>query len=66
MLKDVLNSMEAKRVSQTQLSKATGIPISTISDLLAKKREFNVAHMRKLAEYFHVSPVAFFPTQTVR
>ena len=52
-------AMEAKGVNQTELSKATGIPVSTISELLAQKRNFNVAHISKLCAYFGLTPAAF-------
>jgi len=52
-------SMEARDVTQTALSKATGIPVSTISELLSQKREFNVAHIEKLCGYFGLGPSAF-------
>ena len=52
-------SMEAKGVTQTEVSKATGIPNSTISDLLARKREFNVAHIGRFCAYFGLGPSAF-------
>ena len=56
-------SMEAKGVTQTEVSKATGIPNSTISDLLARKREFNVAHIGSLCAYFGLGPSAFIQVQ---
>jgi HTH-type transcriptional regulator/antitoxin HigA len=52
-------SMEVKGVNQTKLSEATGIPISTISDLLNQKREFNVSHIGKFCAYFKLEPGAF-------
>ena len=54
-------SMAAKGVNQTEVSKGTGIPVSTISELLSQKRDFNVAHISKLSVYFGVNPSAFFP-----
>lgn len=51
--------MEAKQVTQTQVFKATGIPISTISELLSQKRDFNIAHVEKLCAYFGLGPSAF-------
>jgi HTH-type transcriptional regulator / antitoxin HigA len=51
--------MEAKDVNQTAVARATGIPVSTISELLAQKREFNVGHIEKLCAYFGVGPSAF-------
>jgi HTH-type transcriptional regulator/antitoxin HigA len=46
--------LEAKGVSQAQLSRDTSIPKSTISEVLAGKRPFSRQMMRKLADYFKV------------
>ena len=46
--------MEAKGVSQMQLSRDTGIAKSTISEVLAGKRPFSRQMIRKLADYFKV------------
>jgi len=46
--------MEAKGVTQAQLSKFTTIPKSTISEVLAGKKPFSRQMMRKLAAYFRV------------
>ena len=51
--------VEAKGVSQTEVSRATGIADSTISEVLAGKRSLNRAHIGKLATYFKVSPDVF-------
>jgi HTH-type transcriptional regulator / antitoxin HigA len=51
--------IEAKGVSQTEVSKATGIADSTISEVLKGKRSLNRAHIGKLAKYFSVSPDVF-------
>jgi len=52
-------SMEAKGVNQTEVAKGTGIPVSTISELLSQKREFNVGNIQKLCAYFGLGPSAF-------
>ena len=52
-------SMEAKGVKQKDVAEATGIPVSTVSELLSQKREFNVAHIEKLCAYFGLGPSAF-------
>jgi HTH-type transcriptional regulator / antitoxin HigA len=44
--------MEAKGVTQAQLSRDTAIPKSTISEVLAGKKPFSRRMIRKLAEYF--------------
>jgi HTH-type transcriptional regulator/antitoxin HigA len=51
--------IEAKGVSQTQVSSATGIADSTISEVLKEKRSLNRNHIGKLAKYFNVSPDVF-------
>ncbi len=51
--------IEAKGVSQTDVSKATGIADSTISEVLKGKRSLNRSHIGKLARYFKVSPDVF-------
>jgi HTH-type transcriptional regulator/antitoxin HigA len=52
-------SIETKGVTQSEVSRATGIPVSTISELIAQKREFNRAHIEKLCAYFGLDPKAF-------
>ncbi len=52
--------IEAKGVFQTQVSDATGIADSTISEVLKGKRSLNRNHIGKLARrYFNVSPDVF-------
>ena len=51
--------IEAKGVSQTEVSKATGIADSTISEVLKGKRSLNRTHIGRLARYFNVSPDVF-------
>jgi HTH-type transcriptional regulator / antitoxin HigA len=46
--------MEAKGVTQAQLSRDTTIPKSTISEILAGKKPFSRQMIRKLADYFRV------------
>jgi HTH-type transcriptional regulator / antitoxin HigA len=46
--------MEAKGVTQAQLSRDTAVPKSTISEILAGKKRFSRPMIRKFAEYFHV------------
>jgi HTH-type transcriptional regulator/antitoxin HigA len=46
--------MEAKGVNQAELHRATSIPKSTISEVLAGKKAFSRQIIRKLAEYFRV------------
>jgi HTH-type transcriptional regulator/antitoxin HigA len=46
--------MEAKDVTQAQLSRETGIAKSTISEVLAGKKVFSRQMIRKFADYFRV------------
>jgi HTH-type transcriptional regulator/antitoxin HigA len=46
--------MEAKSVTQSQVSRETGIAKSTISEVLAGKKPFSRQMIRRLADYFHV------------
>lgn len=46
--------LEAKSVSQAQLSRDTSLSKSTISEVLAGKRPFSRGMIRKLSTYFHV------------
>ena len=45
------------------IAEAAGLPESTVSDLLARRREFNKNHIEKFADYFHVSPAVFFKSR---
>jgi len=51
--------IEQRGLSQHELARATGIPQSTISNLIAGKREFTASHARAFAQYFGGNPGAF-------
>ncbi len=51
--------IEAKGVSQSAVAKATGISRSTISAVLAGRRQISKANIPKLANYFHVASAVF-------
>jgi len=51
--------LKQRGLSQHELARATGIPQSTISNLLAGKREFTATHARTFAGYFGGNPGAF-------
>ncbi len=51
--------IDAKGVSQTCVAEGTGIALSTISEVLASKRNLTLADVRALAEYFDVDPGVF-------
>jgi antitoxin component HigA of HigAB toxin-antitoxin module len=45
--------MDAKAVSQADVSRGTGISPATISNVRAGRRDFSKADIRKLCDYFH-------------
>lgn len=51
--------IEAKGAAQADVSRATGIAESTISEVLAGKRALSRSHIGKLSRYFHVEPGVF-------
>ena len=52
---DILRHLlEARGVTQAELSQGSGIPKSTISEVLSGKRRFTRLMIRKLAAYFRV------------
>ena len=51
--------IEQRDVKQQEVAKATGIPVSTISELIAEKRAFTMNHVERLSAYFHVNPSVF-------
>ncbi len=52
-------SIKTRGVTQTAVARATGIPVSTISELMSRKREFNLSHVEKLCADFGLNPSAF-------
>jgi HTH-type transcriptional regulator/antitoxin HigA len=55
----VRHLIEAKEVTMSQVAAATGIAVSTISSVVAGKRQLNRNHIAKLAPYFGVEPGVF-------
>jgi HTH-type transcriptional regulator / antitoxin HigA len=51
---DMLRYLMLAKSSQAAIHQATGIPKSTISEVLAGKKPFSRQMIRKLAEYFGV------------
>lgn len=51
--------IEQKGVTQAEVSRATGIALSTVCEILAGKRTVPRFKIGKLAAYFHVSPAVF-------
>ena len=57
--------IEAKGVSQANVSRATGIAPQTVSEILAGKRQLPKARIKILAEFFGLRPSVFFTTATL-
>jgi HTH-type transcriptional regulator / antitoxin HigA len=51
--------IEVRGVRQADVARATGIPRSTLSAVLAGRRALSTASIARLSAYFHVSPSAF-------
>jgi HTH-type transcriptional regulator / antitoxin HigA len=51
--------IESQTTRQTEVATETGIAESTISEILAGKREMNRKHIEALARHFHVNPTVF-------
>lgn len=51
--------LEARGISQTELSAAVGIAGSTLSAVLHGKRKLRRDHISRVADFFGVSPAAF-------
>ncbi len=46
--------LESKGVTQTEVCSATGLPKSSLSEVLSGKKQFSRQMIRSLANYFHV------------
>lgn len=55
--------IEQRAVTQRQVAEQTGIPVSTISELISEKRTFTMNHVERLSGYFQVSPAVFIVTK---
>jgi HTH-type transcriptional regulator / antitoxin HigA len=55
----VRHLLDARDVTLSEVSKGTGIVLSTLSAVLHGKRKLNLAHVQTLAAYFGVEPVVF-------
>lgn len=51
--------LQQRPLTQQALAAATGIPQSTVSDLLRRRRAFTADHARKLGAFFQVNPGMF-------
>jgi HTH-type transcriptional regulator/antitoxin HigA len=55
--------MESNGITGAELAKKTGIAHSTLSAVLHGDRKLTTGHIRTLANHFHVSVAAFFPSE---
>jgi HTH-type transcriptional regulator / antitoxin HigA len=53
--------LEARAATLSEVAAATGIALSTLSQVRDKKRNLNLTHIAKLAPYFGVEPAVFLP-----
>lgn len=51
--------IESRDTTQKRLAEATGIAVSTVSEVLAGKRRLDRKHIEPLAAHFGVSPAVF-------
>jgi HTH-type transcriptional regulator/antitoxin HigA len=58
MLRHLMGAHEA---TLSEVAAATGIALSTLSQVRDKKRNLNLKHIAKLAPYFGVEPAVFLP-----
>ena len=54
--------IDSNHHSQVEVSKGSGIPESSLSQMLAGKRKIGVTHMITLGRFFHVDPGVFLDT----
>ena len=53
--------IESKEVARAEVARATGIPRSTITNVLNGRRQISKENVTRLANYFHVDPSVFLP-----
>ena len=53
--------IESKEVTRADVARATGIPRSTITNVLSGRRQISKENVTRLANYFHVDPGVFLP-----
>jgi HTH-type transcriptional regulator/antitoxin HigA len=53
--------VDAKQVTKAEVARTTGIPRSTITNVLSGRRQITKDNASKLAGYFSVAPAVFFP-----
>ena len=55
--------LATKGVKPAEVSKKTGIPTATLSNVLARRRGISKQNAFKLGEYFGLSPIVFLSRQ---
>ena len=53
--------IDSKEVTRAELARATGIPRSTITNVLSGRRQISKENVTRLAKYFNVDPSVFLP-----
>ena len=53
--------LEAKQVTKAEVARATGIPRSTMTNVVAGRRQISKENVSRVARYFHVEPSVFLP-----
>lgn len=51
--------LEAKRVTQAQVARATGVSATLLSNVRAGRRELSKENVRRLSKFFNVSPAVW-------
>jgi antitoxin component HigA of HigAB toxin-antitoxin module len=51
--------MESHSVTQSAMATATGLAVSTVSEILACKRKLSLKHIAELARFFGVTQAVF-------
>jgi len=53
--------IEERGTNQRAVAMGSGIAVSTMSEILAGRRQMNLEHIRKLADFFKIDPGVFLP-----
>lgn len=53
--------IESKQVTRAEVAQKTGIPRSTITNVLSGRRQISKENVTRLANYFHIDPSVFLP-----
>ena len=53
--------IESKQVTKAEVAQVTGIPRSTITNVISGRRQISKENVTRLAAYFHVDPSVFLP-----